>query len=256
MGQSTIRRPSMDEIYNSNNWDSKQVRCDWERQRIGVIKIICMFSITISILWTPPLIYCLEKCQPISSRIPAQYLPFYPSSNLTGRTPLNGLRLRCHRSLHHEIMKSVTVHKKIKAINPVTVTMSNGTQVASNHKCELEIPLLPAAARFRLILSSLSHHSLVLVVKLCKKGCEIKFHDIYCKVRHPGKVGCLVPSTNAMVCGICHWQVQHKHRKELGGRNLVIRAYDQLTTKVFARKRQTKRNQPYDQPSFPAHHSR
>ena len=49
----------------------------------------------------------------------------------------------------HYIMTTAPIRNKIKAINPVTVTMPNGTRVASAHERELSIPLLPQAARFR-----------------------------------------------------------------------------------------------------------
>jgi len=44
-----------------------------------------------------------------------------------------------------------------------------------------------------------------------------------------------------------------RHRTELVDRKLVIQGYDQLTTKVFARKCRTKINQPHDQPNCLAH---
>jgi len=52
-----------------------------------------------------------------------------------------------------------------------------------------------------------------------------------------------------------YYDIKKQHRTEIDGRNLVIRAYNQLTTKVFAQKCQTKIDQPYDQPSFLAHFS-
>ena len=88
----------------------------------------------------------------------------------------------------HYIMTTAPVRNKIKAINPVTVTMPNGTRVASTHECELDIPLLPQAARFGHILPSLAQHSLISVVKLCNAGCEVQFRNISCEVRHRGRV--------------------------------------------------------------------
>ena len=88
----------------------------------------------------------------------------------------------------HYIMTTAPVRKKIKAINPVTVIMPNGIQVASTHECKLGIPLLPEAARFGHTLPSLAQHSLISVVKLCSAGCEVQFRNISCEVNHYGRV--------------------------------------------------------------------
>ena len=85
-------------------------------------------------------------------------------------------------------MTTAPVCNKIKAINPVTVTMPNGTRVASTHECKLDIPLLPQAARFGHILPSLMKYSTILVVKLCNAGCEVQFRNISCVERHCGRI--------------------------------------------------------------------
>jgi len=139
--------------------------------------------------------YHLGKCQPNSRGTPAisqqspedmdsRHLPFYPPSNLRDKTSSNGL----FYTPAPPYITSAPVCKKIKTINLVTVTMSNGTQIASIHKCKLDILPLSEAAQFGHILPSRTQHSLFSVVKLFNAGCEVQFWNISCKVRHRSRV--------------------------------------------------------------------
>ena len=60
------------------------------------------------------------------------------------------------------------------AINPITVLQPDGDTMVSTHMGDLDLSQLPQAAHRGHILPVIKH-SLIMVVKLCKTGCEVKF---------------------------------------------------------------------------------
>ena len=79
------------------------------------------------------------------------------------------------------------------ATNPITVTIPDGTKLTSTHKRELDLPLLPKAARTGHVIPGMSSHSLVSVVTLCNAGYRVVF----------GEWGIGVTFTRAVVIRSC-----------------------------------------------------
>ena len=76
----------------------------------------------------------------------------------------------------------------VPAVNPLTVTIPDGSRVQSTHDCKLAIPELPEKAQIGHIVPGLASHSLVSVIKLCNAGCEVTFTKIECTVKYRGRV--------------------------------------------------------------------
>ena len=60
--------------------------------------------------------------------------------------------------------------------NPKSVTLSDGRKVQSTHKCTLDLPDLPIAARNGHIIPGLALNSLISTVVLCNAGCKVTFN--------------------------------------------------------------------------------
>ena len=76
----------------------------------------------------------------------------------------------------------------VPAVNPLTVTIPDGSRVQSTHDCKLAIPELPEKARIGHVVPGLASHALVSVIKLCNAGCEVTFTKIECTVKYRGRV--------------------------------------------------------------------
>ena len=61
------------------------------------------------------------------------------------------------------------------AINPISMTLPDGSKVKSTHQCTLDLPGLPVAARNGHIIPGLASNSLMSVVVLGDAGCEVSF---------------------------------------------------------------------------------
>ena len=59
------------------------------------------------------------------------------------------------------------------ATKPITITIPDGTKLTSTHKRELDLQLLPKAARSGHVIPGMLSHSLVSVVTLCNAGCRV-----------------------------------------------------------------------------------
>ena len=70
---------------------------------------------------------------------------------------------------------------------PIVARLPNGARVTSTHTCELDIPMLPTAARRAHIIPNLASHSLISVVTLCNAGCDIAFTKIGCTISYRGR---------------------------------------------------------------------
>ena len=53
---------------------------------------------------------------------------------------------------------------------PINVTLTDNTKIPSLHKCELNLPNIPAPANEAYILPGMKNHSLISVTKLCEAG--------------------------------------------------------------------------------------
>ena len=73
------------------------------------------------------------------------------------------------------------------AINPLSVTLPDGSKVRSTHQCTLDLPDLPMAARNGHIIPELASNSLLSVVVLCGAGCEVSFNKYGVTVKYNGK---------------------------------------------------------------------
>ena len=74
------------------------------------------------------------------------------------------------------------------ALNPLSVTLPNGSKVQSTEEEELDIPILPKPARLAHVIPDLTLHSLLSVVTLCNAGCEVIFHKTHAIVKYKGKI--------------------------------------------------------------------
>ena len=64
-------------------------------------------------------------------------------------------------------------HKKLPTLNPMTVTIQDGSQDQSTRTSNRNISLLPGKARLGHIIPGLATYSLISVMKLCNTGCEV-----------------------------------------------------------------------------------
>ena len=60
----------------------------------------------------------------------------------------------------------------------IHVTLPDGNQVFSTHRCLLDLPNLPRDARQAYVIPGLASHSLISVVTLYNAGCEVTFTKI------------------------------------------------------------------------------
>ena len=63
------------------------------------------------------------------------------------------------------------------AANPITDTIPDRTKLTSAHNRELDLPLLPKAARSGHGIPSMSSYSRVSIVTLCNAGCRVVFKE-------------------------------------------------------------------------------
>ncbi len=70
---------------------------------------------------------------------------------------------------------------------PLVAHLPNGERVQSMHTCTLDLPELPAAARYAHIIPSLTLHSLLSVVTMCNTGCTVTFTKIGCSIVNLGR---------------------------------------------------------------------
>ena len=69
----------------------------------------------------------------------------------------------------------------------MNITLPDNTKILSSHKCELNLPNIPAPANEAYILPGMKDHSLVSVTKLCEAGCSVTFEKTECIVSKNGK---------------------------------------------------------------------
>ena len=69
----------------------------------------------------------------------------------------------------HFIMSQAPVCDKAIATSPMRIRLPNGETIQSSHVAILDLPQLPAPARIAHIVPGLASHSLISVVKLCKR---------------------------------------------------------------------------------------
>ena len=117
----------------------------------------------------------------------------YAAASILREEALNSENLRNWAILDsgassHFLLSTAPVVEKRIAETPLTVTLPNGDIVSSSHIAELNLLLLPQAARTAHVVPGLASHSLVSVVKLCNAGCEVDVRDISCEIRYKGKI--------------------------------------------------------------------
>ena len=88
------------------------------------------------------------------------------------------------------IVTAVSATRMSVAKNPITVTISDGPKLTLTHTRELDLPLLPKAARSGHVILGMPSYSLISVVTLCNAGCRVVFEEweIGVTVTHRGKV--------------------------------------------------------------------
>ena len=77
----------------------------------------------------------------------------------------------------HFILPGAPMDDVRPAARPIEIEMPNGTTEKSTHTCQLRIPDMPREAKEAHVVPGLSHSSLILIKKLCKEGCEVRFKE-------------------------------------------------------------------------------
>ena len=86
------------------------------------------------------------------------------------------------------MMTNAHVDTKEATTEGINVSLPDGNKVQSTHRCTLNIPGLPKAARKGHIIPGLASHSLISVVILCDKGCEVTFNKASVRVTYNEEV--------------------------------------------------------------------
>ena len=73
------------------------------------------------------------------------------------------------------------------AINPISVTLPDGSKVKSTHQCMLDLPDLPMAARNGHIIPGLASNSRLSVVVFCDAKFKVSFNKYGVIVKYNGK---------------------------------------------------------------------
>ena len=130
----------------------------------------------------------------------------------------------------HYLMATAPVANKREATSPITIALPNGEKAKSSHICELDLPLLPKAARIAHVAPGLASHSLASVVKLCKAGCKVEFKDIGCEITYRGKT---------IICGsMCKksglWMIPISEKAEHGtpSEEIFNKIFDNVNERV------------------------
>ena len=71
---------------------------------------------------------------------------------------------------------------KKKAINPITITLPDGTAIRFTHTCNLDIPWLQHEMTEAHIVPGLTHLSLISTRKFCNAECQVVFNLYKCRV--------------------------------------------------------------------------
>jgi hypothetical protein len=79
-------------------------------------------------------------------------------------------------STAHFCTTTTSVINKRSALNPIAIRNPNGSIMYSTHEAELDLPLLPKAARQVHIVPELANHSLLSIGQLCDAGCDVSFN--------------------------------------------------------------------------------
>ena len=76
------------------------------------------------------------------------------------------------------------VLNKRPTLNPITIHNPNGSVMMSTHEAELDLPMLPPAARHIHIVPDLASSSLLSIGQLCDAGCYVAFNATTVTVSH------------------------------------------------------------------------
>ena len=113
----------------------------------------------------------------VNVRAPPQVQP--PPTGLSSTINTNLINIREWAILDsgassHFLQVDAPLLNKQKTANPVTVTVANGQSVQSTHDGALDVPGLPARARYAHVIPGIKK-SLLSIVRLCNYGCEVNF---------------------------------------------------------------------------------
>ncbi len=85
-------------------------------------------------------------------------------------------------------MVSTPANDKQPTRTPITVKLPDGNKIKSTHTCQLNLPLLPAAATKGHIFPALANHTLLSVGVLCDNGCNVTFKQERVDIAHADKI--------------------------------------------------------------------
>ena len=84
-------------------------------------------------------------------------------------------------------MPNSKVKNRRVAVDPITVTLPDGSTINSTHVGDLDIPELPPEARTAHIFPDLKHHALISIGIFCDHGCDVHFQNHKVSVLYKGK---------------------------------------------------------------------
>jgi hypothetical protein len=75
---------------------------------------------------------------------------------------------------HFGTIDAPVINKRL-SLNPISIRNPNGTIMTSTHEADLDLPMLPPAARRIHIVPELASASLISMGQLCDAGCSVAF---------------------------------------------------------------------------------
>ena len=84
-------------------------------------------------------------------------------------------------------MDGTPVHNKRIAVNPLTISLPDGTKIKSTHVCDIHIPGLPTILTGHIV-PRLEIASLIVISVLFESGCNVTFCDKHCDVFYNSKL--------------------------------------------------------------------
>ena len=110
----------------------------------------------------------------------------FPTVPLTDKSWLKWAILDSGASSHFPVANAPCTNMQV-ATSPLRIRLPNKVFVTSSHTCDLDLPMIPKAARLAHVVPGMSGYSLISMVKLCNAGCKVTINDISCEVTFRGK---------------------------------------------------------------------
>jgi hypothetical protein len=100
-------------------------------------------------------------------------------------SPHNSIIADSGCTAHFCTLEAHTINQR-PTTNPIAIHNPNGSVMYSTHEAELDMPMLPLAARQVHIVPALHPHSLMSIGQLCDNGCTVEFNSNSVNIQHNG----------------------------------------------------------------------